>query len=524
MIYTLGFAVLVFGLVGALLPDLKWKLGSQSVSIDPLSRLVPVGAVLWVGALWTQSISAQAFFAQAFRDLVFLLGAAMLLKAVEGMGRYTVAAALLVAVGMVGVHHQRAAWSGKPPNEQEQLTTGDMPGSAALASDSELLVELRPGTSLAVWQEWVAAQGWRTQQAFAPADGAATDLDDYWLIDLPQAANWTAALQRIDEAELADWAEPNEVIRLEVLPARITPPLNQKLGVDDPGVREQWALGALQVEALYELLTTREIPIRKRALVAILDTGVDAQHEDLRDNFRSISKKYDDDPRGHGTHCAGIAGAVTNNGVGVASLARSTEYFDISSVKVLRAQGSGTQKDIIAGMIEAVDAGADVISMSLGGFSTQARQRAYNEAVRYANDKGCIVVAAAGNSNRDAATYTPVNAKGVIGVSAIDAELQRAVFSNRVDRIGMAVAAPGVGIYSTKPHNNYDSHNGTSMATPFVSGLLGLMKSIRPELTTREAYSILNRTGVATRNTAQTGKLIQPAAALSALLAETAAH
>jgi thermitase len=213
---------------------------------------------------------------------------------------------------------------------------------------------------------------------------------------------------------------------------------------------------------------------------------------------------------------------VTNNGVGVASLARSTDYYDITSIKVLRAQGSGTQQDIISGIIEAVDAGADVISMSMGGFSTQARQRAYSEAVRYATDKGCIVVAAAGNSNRDAAGYTPVNAQGVIGVSAVDQDLQRAAFSNRVGRLQMAVAAPGVGIYSTKPNSTYDAHNGTSMATPFVSGLLGLMKSIQPDLTAKEAFKILERTGIPTRNTGDTGKLIQPAAALTALLGEVA--
>ncbi|MEZ4984300.1 MAG: S8 family serine peptidase [Saprospiraceae bacterium] len=102
----------------------------------------------------------------------------------------------------------------------------------------------------------------------------------------------------------------------------------------------------------------------------------------------------------------------------------------------------------------------------MGRFSTQASQRAYSQAVQYANDKGAIVVVSAGNSNRDAATYTPVNATGVIGVSAIDFEGQRADFSNRVGRIDMAVAAPGVGIFSTKPNNNYAAHNGTSMAAP----------------------------------------------------------
>ncbi len=184
----------------------------------------------------------------------------------------------------------------------------------------------------------------------------------------------------------------------------------------------------------------------------------------------------------------------------------------------MKAGGSGSQQEIIQGILTAADKGADVLSLSLGGFSTQSRQRAYSQAVKYATDKGAIVVAAAGNSNRDAAGYTPVNAIGMIGVSAIDNELNRADFSNRVGKIGMAVAAPGVGIYSTKPNSTYDSHNGTSMATPFVSGLLGIMKSIHPELTNKEAYKILYNSGIETKDTGNTGRLIQPAGAVRLLV------
>jgi thermitase len=82
----------------------------------------------------------------------------------------------------------------------------------------------------------------------------------------------------------------------------------------------------------------------------------------------------------------------------------------------------------------------------------------------------------------------------------------------------MGVAAPGVVIYSTIPGNQYASYSGTSMATPYVAGLLGLLKSLKPELTTEEAYKILNETGMDTRNTGTTGKFIQPYQAVKKML------
>jgi thermitase len=190
----------------------------------------------------------------------------------------------------------------------------------------------------------------------------------------------------------------------------------------------------------------------------------------------------------------------------------------VTSIKVLNASGMGTQKSIINGMIKAADAGADVISMSLGGLSNQSKERAYRKAVKYANDKGAIVVAAAGNANRNAKNYVPAAVDGVISVSAVDNELRKAVFSNYVTDLKRGIAAPGVGIYSTIPGNQYDTYNGTSMATPYVAGLIGLMKSFKPGLTTDQAYQILNKTGKPTQQTDQTGKLIQPAKAVEQVL------
>ncbi len=316
---------------------------------------------------------------------------------------------------------------------------------------------------------------------------------------------------------MIDWLEENEVVTVAPMPAQNPAPIQRRYGIDDPGLSQLWGFEAMQVDQLYETLRKGNIQPKKKALIAILDTGVDAQHEDIKANYRSLSTAYDNDPMKHGTHCAGIAASVSNNGLGVASFSVDNAFFQVASVKVLNAGGSGTQQGIIRGMIEAADAGADVISMSLGGRTGSVKQTAYEKAVKYAAKKGAIVVAAAGNSNRNAKDFAPVNTPGVIGVSAVDAGLNRAVFSNFVNDIPWAAAAPGVDIYSTVPGNQYASFNGTSMATPYVAGLLGLLKSIRPELTAREAYNLLQSTGKETKNTRETGRLIQPAKAVGGL-------
>jgi len=265
-------------------------------------------------------------------------------------------------------------------------------------------------------------------------------------------------------------------------------------------------------------LDKNKIKPQKKAIIAILDTGVDAEHEDIKANFKSIENTSNTDPMSHGTHCAGIAGAVSNNGVGVASYSRNNQYTQISSVRVLNKNGMGTQQGIIKGILTAADRKADVISLSLGGPSNRSRQRAYEKAIKYANKKHAIVVVAAGNSNRNAKNYCPANTPGVICVSAVDKELNRAVFSNYIQDMEMGIAAPGVNIYSSVPGNKYATFSGTSMATPYVAGLLGLMKSIQPQLSTTEAYNLLNNNGKNTKNTKMTGNFIQPFEVINAMM------
>ena len=389
----------------------------------------------------------------------------------------------------------------------------------ALDEEGELLVEIKEGHSIYDISEIITKYQLRYKLAFNPEKGDITDLDDYYVVNVPSA--FEDQLEEIKtafrESSHVDWLEFNETINVAPMRSSKLPDIKRKFGIDDPGVEHLWGFEAMQMDALYNYLKDNNVKAKKTALIAILDTGVDSKHEDLAANYKSIKTKYDDDPKGHGTHCAGIAAAVSNNGKGVASFSQNNEYVKVTSIKVLNSYGMGTQKSIIDGIILAADQGADVISLSLGGRSNQSKQTAYKKAVTYANKKGAIVVAAAGNSNRNAKDYAPVNAPGVIGVSALDEELNRAVFSNTVEDIEMGIAAPGVNIYSTIPDSKYATYNGTSMATPYVSGLIGLMKSVKPGLTTKQAHKILTSTGKNTKSTKLTGKFIQPAEALKKL-------
>jgi len=290
--------------------------------------------------------------------------------------------------------------------------------------------------------------------------------------------------------------ETNELMTLKLPEETSIAESFSSSSINDPGKNKQWMADRFDLEKFHKNLpSTASAQTKKhKTLIAILDTGVDAAHEDLKDNFSSISPKSDTDQRGHGTHCAGIAAAVTGNKIGIASWIPAGIDIKVTSVQVMNSRGMGTQKMIIDGIIKAADNGADVISMSLGGRSNSKRQKAYEEAVKYAQSKGCIVVVAAGNSSRDARDYTPANVEGVISVAAIDTMMLRANFSNDVSNLKMGIAAPGTKIYSTMPGDTYAANSGTSMAAPFVSGLIGLMKFYKPSLTTEEAYKILKQT------------------------------
>ena len=195
------------------------------------------------------------------------------------------------------------------------------------------------------------------------------------------------------------------------------------------------------------------------------------------------------DVEGHGTHVSGtIAGE--NNDFGVTGIAYDAQ---IMPVKVLDDSGSGSNNAVADGIYYAVDNGADVINLSLGGTFPSS---GIEQAVKYASDRGVTVVMAAGNSGGQTPLYPASYADEYgIAVGAIEEDESLASFSNRAGSQELTyVTAPGVDIYSTLPNNQYESYNGTSMATPHVAGVVALMLSANPNLDNNQIRQILEET------------------------------
>jgi subtilisin family serine protease len=194
------------------------------------------------------------------------------------------------------------------------------------------------------------------------------------------------------------------------------------------------------------------------------------------------------DGHGHGTHVAGIVGADTNNGIGVAGMGWGVR---VMPVRVLDDAGSGGIWSVSEGIRYAADNGARVINLSLGGYG--GAQDLQN-AVSYAQGRGALVVAAAGNDNLPMPFY-PAVYDGVVGVAATDDADQKAGFSNYGSHVD--VAAPGVDIHSTllQPAA-YGEKSGTSMATPMVSGLAALIWTRYPSVTASQVAAAIQDSAV----------------------------
>src|SRR3989344_4038402 len=246
---------------------------------------------------------------------------------------------------------------------------------------------------------------------------------------------------------------------------------------NDSSLSLQW--GMFKIQAADNSTSAWDIVTGDSSVkIAILDTGIDQNHEDLAAkivaNQNFTTSPTVDDKYGHGTHVGGIAAAITDNGTGVAGLGYNSSLMN---VKVLDDNGSGYYSWIANGIIWATDNGAKVINMSLGGSSGSSTLQS---AVNYAVANGVVVVAAAGNSGNSSPTY-PAYYPGVIAVAATDSADAKASWSSYGSWVD--VAAPGVNIYSTFPNHpykinkslNYDYGSGTSMATPHVAGLAGLV-------------------------------------------------
>ncbi|RSD26054.1 S8 family peptidase [Mesobacillus subterraneus] len=275
-----------------------------------------------------------------------------------------------------------------------------------------------------------------------------------------------------------EYAEPNYILMQ-----------NQVNGPNDLLYQEkyQWNLPVIGTEQGWQVTRGKE-----EIEIAVVDTGVDLDHPDLKNRlvkgYNVINERAEpDDDNGHGTHVAGIIASETNNNEGIAGM---TWYNKIMPIKAMGAKGYGTTFDIAKGIVWAVDHGADVINLSLGNYQPS---KVLEEAVRYAYDKGAVMVSAAGNDGSDQPTY-PSAFPEVLSVAAVDYNGNRAEFSNHGDYID--IAAPGVYIPSTYFNQEYAALSGTSMAAPHVAGLAALIKSANPDLDNKEVIRIIKSSAI----------------------------
>lgn len=248
----------------------------------------------------------------------------------------------------------------------------------------------------------------------------------------------------------------------------------------------------------------------KGVTVAVIDTGVKANHEDLPNLRRvEVTNGKDslglDDATGHGTHVAGIIGAAMGNGKGGAGIAPGAA---ILSLRVVNAAGYIYDSALIAALRTAVKNGAQIVNISIGGTAYNA---VFQKAINEAAEAGVTVVAAMGNDGTNCLNY-PAGYDNVIGVVSVDRTNNRASGSSY--GTWGDVAAPGAAVWSTTYNGSYGPKSGTSMASPVVAGVAALYKSVHSDATPAQITARLKAT--ATRGGSDLGAgIVNAAAALS---------
>ena len=322
----------------------------------------------------------------------------------------------------------------------------------------------------------------------------------------------TARIRDLSRNPLVEWVEVDQRYSVDPHPAGKAPRPESAASPEsnDPRLPEQWSLDRIGVKRAWSLVPARAEDV----LVAVIDTGVDLSHPDLArqiyKNPREIpGNGIDDDGNGfvddvngwnfeakdntvlddyhHGTHVAGIVGAVQNNGEGIAGIAPKVKILPVRWTK----NGSGWGEDAIAAIHYAVKTGARIINASWGGIGYS---KALEEAVRKAEAQGVLFVASAGNghSDNDVKPRHPANLRfsNVISVASTD-PLDRLESYSNYGAHQVELGAPGKEILSSIMNRQYGMLSGTSMAAAGVSGVAALLLAINPGLRAQELKRIL---------------------------------
>ncbi|HEY0004650.1 MAG TPA: S8 family serine peptidase [Pyrinomonadaceae bacterium] len=383
---------------------------------------------------------------------------------------------------------------------------------------ARVLVRFKPGTSLRDVASIAGSHHDILKDEIESVNGL-TIIEDEDGLDAESVAKEYRALGMVE------YAEASYEIKLEPelgnvthydASAELAGPLSNN-GPNDPMFASQWSLsntgqnGGKEGADINALRAWNKTRGSESVVVAVLDSGVDYTHLDLIGNIwvrpPNIAEYTDDelgsfddrngfsaigddpmDDNGHGTHCAGIIGAEGDNEKGITGINWKVE---IMPLKFMDANGSGTTADAIKAInyvIERKRAGVNVRIISASWGSTM-RSRALEDAIRKAGEEDILFVAASGNSSADTDQQphypSSYNLPNIISVAALDRKDMLASFSNYGAK-SVHVAAPGAEILSTWPHDSFEEHSGTSMATPEVVGVAALLLSIEPNLSVKE--------------------------------------
>lgn len=276
-------------------------------------------------------------------------------------------------------------------------------------------------------------------------------------------------------AMLSGMPEVEAVEKQTLLPVAATPA--------DPFYPYQWHLPQIHAEEAWDISTGSD-----GITVAIIDSGIDTNHPDLRDRlspgYNLVGHNSDaSDCCGHGTQVAGMVGTITNNALGIAGATWSGRLMPVRVAKADGASVTAKSGVVAEGMVWAVDHGADILNVSFSGVLSSPSIQA---AAQYAYRNGRLVVAAMGNSGeRDSAENSP----WCLSVSATDMNKALAVFSTFGP--GVDLAAPGDEVVTTLPGGAYGKVSGTSFSAPLVAGVAALAWSLRPEATPDDVASWL---------------------------------
>jgi thermitase len=338
--------------------------------------------------------------------------------------------------------------------------------------------EFVPGEILVKFKPTVQRQDVRRQRLAQVQGNVARTIPalDLLTVKVPLGSE-QEAIARLNSLGEVAYAEPNYVVYALDVP-------------NDPYYVSQWSLPKIYLPAAWN------ISQGNGTIIAILDTGIDLDHPDFNctvsGGLSKLTTGYNvlaplnppDDDNYHGTHVAGIAGACTNNGLGVAGVAPQARLMP---VKVLNNLGKGTYDGVAAGIIYAVDHGAKILNLSLGASTTSTTLA---NAVNYAYSKGALLIAASGNIGAPS-IYYPAAYENVVAVGSTNPGDDLSTFSNY--GAGLDLVAPGSSIYSTFI-GDYGSLDGTSMATPHVAGLAGLIWSVAPNSTHNQVRQMMQNT------------------------------